>query len=100
MKVVLFVLKNADLFLQSCDEQNIAKKVCDECEEYLCDDCVKAHKRVKYTKDHSITDIDVGHSTNAEAESGNEAVTKDIPCSVHQVRYSFEDKGNCICCVF
>ena len=68
------------MLFQSCDEQNIAKKMCDECEEYLCEDCVKAHKRVKYTKDHSIKDIEVGHS-NSEVESGNQAVTKEIPCS-------------------
>jgi hypothetical protein len=62
--------------------------MCEECEEYLCEDCVKAHKRVKVTKDHVITEINV---RDDEAETGNgssSCVSKEIQCPVHQVTYS------------
>ena len=31
----------------ACDDKNPAHSWCAECEEHLCDDCVKAHQRVK-----------------------------------------------------
>ena len=40
---------------KSCDDQSIATSRCEDCEENLCDECVKAHQRVKVTKDHKIT---------------------------------------------
>ena len=41
----------------SCEDQNIADSLCEDCNEHLCTDCVKAHQRVKMTKDHVITAI-------------------------------------------
>lgn len=38
----------------SCDEQNLATSHCLDCQEYLCDNCVRAHQRVRLTKDHFI----------------------------------------------
>ena len=38
----------------SCDEGSKASSVCKVCSEYLCDNCVKAHQRVRLTKDHFI----------------------------------------------
>ncbi|KAM9384399.1 E3 ubiquitin-protein ligase TRIM71 [Pholidichthys leucotaenia] len=38
----------------SCDEQNPATSHCLDCQEYLCDNCVRAHQRVRLTKDHFI----------------------------------------------
>lgn len=38
----------------SCDEGSQATSVCKNCHEYLCDSCVKAHQRVRLTKDHYI----------------------------------------------
>jgi B-box zinc finger len=73
---------NPFLSFQSCDDQNIANKLCNDCDEYLCDDCVKAHKRVKVTKDHVIKDVTLA---NVDEESGNSAPTKDLLCSVHPV---------------
>ena len=37
-----------------CEENVPATSFCNECAEYLCDQCVQAHKRVKITKDHTI----------------------------------------------
>ncbi|XP_052214136.1 transcription intermediary factor 1-alpha-like isoform X7 [Dreissena polymorpha] len=39
----------------SCDENETASSFCMECDEWLCDPCVVAHKRVKLTKDHVVT---------------------------------------------
>ncbi|XP_061738550.1 E3 ubiquitin-protein ligase TRIM71 [Nerophis ophidion] len=36
----------------SCDEENLATSHCLDCQEYLCDNCVRAHQRVRLTKDH------------------------------------------------
>ncbi|XP_055749333.1 E3 ubiquitin-protein ligase TRIM71-like [Salvelinus fontinalis] len=38
----------------SCDEGNPASFHCLDCQEYLCDNCVRAHQRVRLTKDHFI----------------------------------------------
>eukprot|EP00092_Neocalanus_flemingeri_P008917 GFUD01009592.1.p1 GENE.GFUD01009592.1~~GFUD01009592.1.p1 ORF type:complete len:1808 (+),score=537.57 GFUD01009592.1:62-5485(+) len=58
----------------SCEENAIATSKCNDCEEYLCNDCVRAHLRVKMTKDHEITVV---------ATSGN--VTQNLNyCDVHR----------------
>ncbi|XP_019353654.2 E3 ubiquitin-protein ligase TRIM71 [Alligator mississippiensis] len=38
----------------SCDEGNAASARCLDCQEHLCDNCVRAHQRVRLTKDHFI----------------------------------------------
>ena len=38
----------------ACDEGQEAPFYCMQCEEWLCDSCVDAHKRVRITKDHTI----------------------------------------------
>ncbi|XP_059160939.1 E3 ubiquitin-protein ligase TRIM33-like isoform X2 [Physella acuta] len=42
----------------ACDEGEEAGSYCMQCEEWLCDSCVDAHKRVRITKDHSISPKD------------------------------------------
>ncbi|XP_076842365.1 E3 ubiquitin-protein ligase TRIM71-like isoform X2 [Brachyhypopomus gauderio] len=37
-----------------CDEGNPASSYCLDCQEYLCGNCVRAHQRVRLTKDHFI----------------------------------------------
>ncbi|XP_060570139.1 E3 ubiquitin-protein ligase TRIM33-like isoform X2 [Ruditapes philippinarum] len=39
----------------SCEDNQKASSFCVDCQEWLCDPCVVAHKRVKLTKDHSIS---------------------------------------------
>lgn len=43
-----------------CEESQNAKATsfCNDCHEYLCDECVFAHKRVRMTKDHTIVPKD------------------------------------------
>ncbi|KAM6968354.1 E3 ubiquitin-protein ligase TRIM71-like [Aplochiton taeniatus] len=38
----------------SCNEGNPSTSHCRDCQEYLCDNCVSAHQRVRLTKDHLI----------------------------------------------
>lgn len=46
------------LFVQqcctSCEDNAPATSYCVECSEPLCETCVEAHQRVKYTKDHTV----------------------------------------------
>ncbi len=41
----------------SCDEGSSATSTCKDCNEFLCDKCVRAHQRVRLTKDHYIVRI-------------------------------------------
>lgn len=38
----------------SCEEGTSASSRCRDCSEMLCDPCVRAHQRVRITKDHRI----------------------------------------------
>uniref|UniRef100_A0A8C5PHH4 Tripartite motif containing 28 n=1 Tax=Leptobrachium leishanense TaxID=445787 RepID=A0A8C5PHH4_9ANUR len=38
----------------SCEDNAVANSYCVECTEWLCETCVEAHQRVKYTKDHTV----------------------------------------------
>ncbi|CAJ0966480.1 unnamed protein product, partial [Ranitomeya imitator] len=38
----------------SCEDNAIANSYCIDCTEWLCETCVEAHQRVKYTKDHTV----------------------------------------------
>ncbi|XP_051520735.1 LOW QUALITY PROTEIN: E3 ubiquitin-protein ligase TRIM71-like [Myxocyprinus asiaticus] len=40
----------------SCDEGNLASSYCLDCQEYLCVNCVRAHQRVRLTKDHLMAE--------------------------------------------
>eukprot|EP00112_Aurelia_sp_Birch-Aquarium-sp1_P016051 Seg3600.2 transcript_id=Seg3600.2/GoldUCD/mRNA.D3Y31 product="E3 ubiquitin-protein ligase TRIM71" protein_id=Seg3600.2/GoldUCD/D3Y31 len=39
---------------RNCDEGATANSLCRQCNEYLCDQCVGAHNRVRFTKEHTI----------------------------------------------
>ncbi|XP_056398984.1 transcription intermediary factor 1-beta isoform X2 [Hyla sarda] len=49
----------------SCDDNAIANSYCCECAEWLCETCVEAHQRVKYTKDHTVK-VTTGAKTESE----------------------------------
>jgi len=56
----------------SCDEENPAGSHCLDCQEYLCDNCVRAHQRVRLTKDHFIERLgDSGHLGGRANANGN-----------------------------
>ncbi|XP_039192247.1 E3 ubiquitin-protein ligase TRIM71 isoform X2 [Crotalus tigris] len=49
----------------SCDEGNTASSRCLDCQEHLCDNCVRAHQRVRLTKDHFIERFGPGPPASA-----------------------------------
>ncbi|KAJ3608632.1 hypothetical protein NHX12_023164 [Muraenolepis orangiensis] len=67
----------------SCDEENPAGSHCLDCQEYLCDNCVRAHQRVRLTKDHFIErlgeSLQLGGRTN-----GNGNGQPGLPVSLAQ----------------
>ncbi|XP_065511417.1 transcription intermediary factor 1-beta isoform X2 [Caloenas nicobarica] len=50
----------------SCEDNAPATSYCVECSEPLCDTCVEAHQRVKYTKDHTVRAIGTGKAKEGE----------------------------------
>ncbi|XP_053908399.1 transcription intermediary factor 1-beta [Cuculus canorus] len=59
----------------SCEDNATATSYCVECSEPLCDTCVEAHQRVKYTREHSIRPTDAGQA---------KAPPPAVFCSLHE----------------
>lgn len=60
----------------NCDEVAQATSRCKDCNELLCNTCVRAHIRVKLTKDHCIIPLDELHlSPSSSAYSSSSNVT-------------------------
>ncbi|XP_021238320.1 transcription intermediary factor 1-beta isoform X2 [Numida meleagris] len=59
----------------SCEDNAPATSFCVECSEPLCDTCVEAHQRVKYTKDHTV---------RAAGNTKVKEVEHTVYCSVHK----------------
>ncbi|KAL8176246.1 UNVERIFIED_CONTAM: Transcription intermediary factor 1-beta [Gekko kuhli] len=67
--------RDANQCCTSCEDNAPATSYCVECSEPLCETCVEAHQRVKYTKDHTV------RSTGASKSQERE---KTVYCSVHK----------------
>uniref|UniRef100_K7G5U6 Tripartite motif containing 28 n=1 Tax=Pelodiscus sinensis TaxID=13735 RepID=K7G5U6_PELSI len=67
--------KDANQCCTSCDDNAPATSYCVECSEPLCETCVEAHQRVKYTKDHTVRAT--GPAKTKEGE-------RTVYCSVHK----------------
>ncbi|XP_018556964.1 E3 ubiquitin-protein ligase TRIM71 [Lates calcarifer] len=69
----------------SCDEENPATSHCLDCQEYLCDNCVRAHQRVRLTKDHFIErlgeNLHLGR-VNANSNTGQPGVSVSLAQSL------------------
>uniref|UniRef100_A0A8D0EXU2 Tripartite motif containing 28 n=1 Tax=Strix occidentalis caurina TaxID=311401 RepID=A0A8D0EXU2_STROC len=59
----------------SCEDNAPATSYCVECSEPLCETCVEAHQRVKYTKDHTVRAAGLGKGKEGE---------RAVYCSVHK----------------
>lgn len=46
--------QDANQYCTSCEDNAPATSYYVECSEPLCETCVEAHQRVKYTKDHTV----------------------------------------------
>ncbi|NXV83456.1 TIF1B factor, partial [Atlantisia rogersi] len=57
----------------SCEDNAPATSYCVECSEPLCETCVEAHQRVKYTKDHTVRPTDTSKAKEQHT----------VYCSVH-----------------
>ncbi|XP_078700025.1 E3 ubiquitin-protein ligase TRIM56-like [Branchiostoma floridae x Branchiostoma belcheri] len=42
----------------TCDEGNVATSWCRQCDDFLCQDCLTAHRRVKLTRDHDTLSLE------------------------------------------
>ncbi|XP_076471034.1 LOW QUALITY PROTEIN: transcription intermediary factor 1-alpha-like [Babylonia areolata] len=61
-------------------ESNPATSFCLQCDDWLCGDCVTAHKRVRMTKDHQLTSIE---EALANKGSSSGPVEVSMMCRVH-----------------
>ncbi|XP_073506606.1 transcription intermediary factor 1-alpha isoform X3 [Phyllobates terribilis] len=53
----------------SCEDNAEARGFCVECVEWLCKNCVQAHQRVKFTKDHTVRQKEeVPHAVGANSQ--------------------------------
>ncbi|XP_048780733.1 E3 ubiquitin-protein ligase TRIM33-like isoform X2 [Ostrea edulis] len=65
----------------ACDEKQEATSFCAECKEWLCDQCVIAHKRVRITKDHTIQSKEEAKKIEDDANSTPQKI---MFCIVHR----------------
>ncbi|CAH3106182.1 hypothetical protein pdam_00005620 [Pocillopora damicornis] len=64
----------------NCDEQNRATSRCIECMEFLCSQCVAAHRRTRMTKEHEV--IALGELQSQKEVQ--EKLHRPLLCTVHE----------------
>ncbi|XP_051863941.1 E3 ubiquitin-protein ligase TRIM33 isoform X2 [Drosophila albomicans] len=70
----------ANIQCSSCSDGAVATSWCVDCSEYICDNCVQAHQRLKITKDHTIKPKD---EANNEQLVGTGGIDKLHMCQLH-----------------
>uniref|UniRef100_A0A8C5QPS1 E3 ubiquitin-protein ligase TRIM71 n=1 Tax=Leptobrachium leishanense TaxID=445787 RepID=A0A8C5QPS1_9ANUR len=83
----------------SCDEGNGASSHCLECQENLCDNCVRAHQRVRLTKDHFIERFPPPAS-RAPASPCNSAASSGATTSSSSASSSYQGSAFSVLAVF
>ncbi|KAM6410500.1 E3 ubiquitin-protein ligase TRIM71 [Pluvialis apricaria] len=79
----------------SCDEGNAASSRCLDCQEHLCDNCVRAHQRVRLTKDHFIERFAVAPPGPAAAgPAAPLALSPPYPASPYNILSVFPDRAS------
>ncbi|XP_076256147.1 E3 ubiquitin-protein ligase TRIM33-like isoform X2 [Rhynchophorus ferrugineus] len=63
-------VSKADLKCSSCSDEAIATSFCADCSEFICDNCVQAHQRLKITKDHTIKTKEEGLNEQNAVSNG------------------------------
>lgn len=66
----------------SCDDTEPATSYCVDCAEFICDNCVQAHQRLKITKDHTIKSKEEAVAELQAAQSST-VNAHDMFCSEH-----------------
>ncbi|XP_062852518.1 transcription intermediary factor 1-alpha isoform X2 [Trichomycterus rosablanca] len=78
MEVPSSTVEKTSQLCMSCDDNTEATGYCVECVEFLCVTCIEAHQRVKFTRDHTIRQME-------EMSSGMGASTqKPVFCEIHK----------------
>lgn len=67
--------QDANQCCTSCEDNAPATSYCVECSEPLCETCVEAHQRVKYTKDHTVRSTGPAKTRDGE---------RTVYCNVHK----------------
>lgn len=75
----------------SCDEGNAASSRCLDCQEHLCDNCVRAHQRVRLTKDHFIERFSAAAAAGSAAPL---ALSPPYPASPYNILSVFPDRAS------
>ncbi|XP_019639721.1 PREDICTED: E3 ubiquitin-protein ligase TRIM71-like [Branchiostoma belcheri] len=65
----------------SCEAKSGAESFCTECGDFLCDECVAIHRRIKLAKGHQV--IGVEQLRSAESEAVNIKPRLLPPCRLH-----------------
>lgn len=71
--------KITELKCSSCSDEAVASSYCADCSEFICDNCVQAHQRLKITKDHTIKSKDEGFNELNALNNGS----ANLFCSIH-----------------
>ncbi|XP_022823886.1 transcription intermediary factor 1-beta [Spodoptera litura] len=66
----------------SCEDTEPATSYCVDCNEFICDNCVHAHQRLKITKEHTIKSRDEALA-ELQAAAGGARSELDMFCSEH-----------------
>ena len=88
MEEVYSVMKKAEpkekVMCESCSEQP-SVAFCQDCGEYICEECVKAHKKVRQVSSHVIVSIDSLRTSMIKSEAGRlPVVAQELKCSKHK----------------
>uniref|UniRef100_A0A0C9QFX6 TRIM33_0 protein n=1 Tax=Fopius arisanus TaxID=64838 RepID=A0A0C9QFX6_9HYME len=67
----------------SCHDNATATSWCVDCEEFICQNCVMAHQRLKITKDHTIKPKDDVSRDSDGAKKSEKKTPSYLLCSVH-----------------
>ena len=89
-----------------CEEDIAASHFCIDCNEWLCDPCAQAHRRVKVTKDHNIEPVSQLTASAAASPASSLAVISAskrhlLMCPVHpkeQLKLYCETCVKLTCC--
>ena len=53
----------------NCDDNALGSYYCEDCEDILCDECYKAHSKLKITRDHDLLTIQEFINQMSKSES-------------------------------
>ncbi|XP_046728495.1 transcription intermediary factor 1-alpha isoform X2 [Silurus meridionalis] len=79
MEVPSSTVEKTSQLCMSCDDNTEATGFCVECVEFLCVTCIEAHQRVKFTRDHTIRQME-----EMSSEAMGASTQKPVFCDVHK----------------